>query len=142
MPRLVMNCLFIGISSSWIGPYVLNISRRWAACTFLVSFSITILADRGALGLRLREGERESERERCDLFRLLLREGLRERVLERLRVPFAWLLEGLREREREGVLSPAAGGVRAGVGDMPREVLWSRGGDDIVCGVIAAFEDS
>ncbi len=41
---------------------MLKISRRCVACTFLVSFSITILAERGALGLR--EGERDLERER------------------------------------------------------------------------------
>ena len=137
IPRFVMNCLFIGISSSCMGPYVLKISRRCAACTFFVNFSITIFADRGALALRVRE--RESERERWDLFLLLLRDGERERVRERLRVPFSRLLERLRERERDGVLSAGGGGVRAGVGDLPREVLRSRGGEDIVYGVIVAL---
>lgn len=128
MPRLVMNCLFMGISSSAMGPYVLKISRRCAACTFLVSFSMTILAERGGGEA---EGERVMERERERYERLREREGERER----LRVPFGWELERLREGEREVLRAAAAGGVRVGVGDLPRDSLRSRGGEDMAGGV-------
>ena len=62
MPRFVMNCLFIGISTSVMSPYVPKISRRWFSLTFLVSFSTTILALRGPDGLREREREYDLER--------------------------------------------------------------------------------
>ena len=66
-PLLVMNCLFIGISSSAMSPYEPKISRRWFLLTFLVSFSITIFELRGpavaaAAGLPVRERDRERER--------------------------------------------------------------------------------
>jgi len=64
MPLFIMNCGFMGISSSSISPYVLKISRKWVALMFLVSFSITILADRGIEGLRARERERVRVRSR------------------------------------------------------------------------------
>ena len=64
IPRLVMtaevsvghtraephaHCLFIGMSSSRIGPYAPKISLRWDSFTFLVSFSTTI-CDCSAVG--------------------------------------------------------------------------------------------
>lgn len=109
---------------------MLKISCRCAALTFLVSFSITIFALRGAEGLRLgeRDLDRESDRER---FRLLLLERLRERERDLFLAPLGGSLERLPERE----LAPAAGGVWRGVGERRREGLRSRGGEDIVrCG--------
>ena len=39
-----LHCLFIGRSSSRMGPYAPKISRKWLSLTFLVSFSTTIYA--------------------------------------------------------------------------------------------------
>ena len=61
IPLFIINCGFIGISSSVMVPYVLKISRKCASWTFLVSFSMTILAlfgSAGGEGLREWLGER------------------------------------------------------------------------------------
>lgn len=89
-------------------PYEPKISRRWPACTFLVSFSITILQLCGA-GVRLRERE-------------MLREELRRRA------PFTRSSSsGERERgdseRRRGECESAEGGVLAGVRLRPRNGL-------------------
>ena len=98
-----------------------KISRRWFSFTFLVSFSMTILALRGTDGLR------DLERERILLLKRS-REGVREG--ERLRrVPLR--RSSLCERERDRESARSGGGALPGVVDRPRETLRC-GGDDML----------
>jgi len=117
IPLFIMNCGFIGISSSVMVPYVLKISRKCASWTFLVSFSMTILAlfgSAGGEGLREWLGERVYVRERLRACDVRLRERLRKCsiLFVRSRLPLWWsaavsmlvssmALVGVRVRPRE-----------------------------------------
>ena len=127
IPRFVMKCLFMGISRSEISPYVLKISRRCEMLTFLVSFSMTILAERGCEGAGEREplwalrGVRDLLREAMD------RSRLRERLGLRLSRPLARSLE----RDLDRRTSSLAVRVCASARERHCGLTWRRaqGGD-------------
>lgn len=132
MPRFVMKCLFMGISKSEMLPYMLKISRKCDTLTFFVSFSMTILAERGGGGpgdfepLRALSGVRDLLMLLpLPLLLLLLRDSMDlSRVREGLRLPssrfFRWA-----ERDRARASSLAAVAGRPGVRERPRDTLRS-----------------